>query len=412
MTTVLIIGGAAPAAAGFVRDICDRALAQFRARGVRVVLTDTAENLGAAPELVALADEVYELDYADPVACRLWAARYATRHRVDAVLGYREYAALSVAEVAAALGLKGNPPAAVLRVRTKDVCRGFLAERGFPQPAVRLCARLSEARDFLASRAGRAAVVKPRSGSSSEGVTLVTEEAQLPGAWEAAGGCTASILIEEFVRGPEFSVEGIFASGIPHVLAVTAKRTEPGTFVEAGHVMPAPLPARDTERIARDVRGAVSALGLKAGHFHAECWLTEQGVVLGEVHARQGGDWIHALLEWVHPGFELYGAWLDDLLGAAPPPPGKPLRGGAVRFLFAPEGRVAAVPDLAPLRADARVLAAEVALAEGDIVPPVSSNLDRHGVLVVGAHTAPQAERLCASLLPRAEVLPAVPACA
>lgn len=403
MTTVLVIGGAAPRESGFVRDICDRAMAQFRARGARVVLTDTKENLAAAPELAALAAEVHELDFADASACREWAIAYARHAPVDAVVGFREYAAVSVAEVAAALGLPGNPPEAVRRVRTKDECRTHLRRHGLRQPELRLCGSEQEAAEFLRDH-GPEVVVKPRRGSSSEGVRRVSDPAAMAAAFEAARDAEGLALVEEFVSGPEFSVEGIFVGGDPHVLAVTRKQLAPGAFVEMGHTMPASISRAEEADVVFTVARALRVLGLERGHFHVECWITDSSVVLGEVHARQGGDWIHAMLEWCHPGLDIYGSWLDDLLGAPRAVSPRPIRGAAVRFLIPAPGVVTAVEGWSELASHPAVLAAACTLGPGTRVEPVSSNLDRHGAFLVGAEGAAEADELAEQLLGRLRI--------
>ncbi|MFD3682307.1 ATP-grasp domain-containing protein [Streptomyces sp. NPDC058613] len=400
MTTVLVIGGAAPRESGFVRDICERAMDQFLARNVTVILTDTKENLEAAPELVARAAQSHELDFSDAEACRDWATEFARHTLVDAVVGFREYAAVSVAEVAAALGLPGNPPEAVRRVRTKDECREFLRRHGLRQPKLALCATKEEAAAFLAAH-GPEVVVKPRRGSSSEGVRRVSDPSAVAAAFDEALDAEGLVLVEEFVHGAEFSVEGIFEVGVPHVLAVTRKQLTPVGFVECGHVMPAPLPPAAEAEVRDTVVRALGILGLERGHFHIECWITDSGVVLGEVHARQPGDWLHAMLEWIHPGLELYGRWIDDLLGlpATTAVPIHPARGAAARFLIPPTGVVRSVRGWDELTAHPALLAASCALSAGSAVRPVSSNLDRYGAVVVGTDDAATAESLAEQLL-------------
>ncbi|MFJ2111363.1 MULTISPECIES: ATP-grasp domain-containing protein [unclassified Streptomyces] len=400
MTTVLVIGGAAPKESGFVRDICERAMDQFLARNVTVILTDTKENLAAAPELVGRAAASHELDFADAAACRDWATAFNRHTPVDAVVGFREYAVVSVAEVASALGLAGNPPEAVRRVRTKDECREFLREHGLRQPELTLCATEREALEFLAAH-GPEVVVKPRRGSSSEGVRKVSDPTAMATAFVEALDAEGLVLVEEFVHGTEFSVEGIFEAGVPNVLAVTRKHLAAEGFVEIGHVMPAPLPGAVEGEVRATVIRALGILGLGRGHFHVECWVTDSGVVLGEVHARQPGDWLHAMLEWIHPGLELYGRWLDDLLSvpAATALPLRPARGAAARFLAPPPGVVQAVHGWDELSAHPSLLASSCALSPGSTVQPVRSNLERSAAVVVGTEDAVTAESLAARLL-------------
>ncbi|OLZ67847.1 hypothetical protein AV521_23515 [Streptomyces sp. IMTB 2501] len=401
MTTTLIIGGAAGAATGYVHDICARALAQLRARGSRIVLTDLPENLAAAPELTQLADDIAELDFTDAESCVAWATAYAERHRIDAVLAFREYAVVAAAEVAAALGLPGNPPEAVRTVRLKDVCRERLRELGFRQPQLRLCRSAREAADFH-REVGGTVIIKPRSGSSSEGVQQVEDPRRMAAAFSESCDAEGVALVETFVGGPEFSVEGLIAGGRPRVLAVTAKQVLPVSFVECGHTMPAPIGPEVTEAITVEVVGALTALGLRHGPFHVECWLTGEGVVLGELHVRQGGDWIHAMTEWVNPGLELYGSWFDDLLGRPVTLPEAPTRGAAARFVTLPSGTVSSVTGWSDIASHPDVHTADLAVAPGATLHPTTSNLERHGVFVVGtpdpSDAGPLADKLLAGL--------------
>jgi biotin carboxylase len=401
VTTTLVIGGVAPRSAGYGYDISHRALDQLRRRGTRIVLTDRQANLDAVPELVELADEAVALDFADVAACAAWAREQP--RRFDAVVGFREYAVESVAACAEILGVVGNTLATVERVRTKDRCREHLRRHGYRQPRVVVCERPADAEELLA-QAGRV-VVKPRAKSNSEGVSVVTAAGDLPAAFAAAGAHEAPVLAETWVEGEELSVEGLVVAATPVVLAVTRKHLAPGTFIEVGHTMPAELDPVAGREVEDAVTGALTALGVRTGPFHVELWVGPDGVTLGEVHVRQGGDWIHAMLEWCRPGLELYGCWLDDLLGERPELP-PATRGAAARFLVPPPGTVGAVRGWDRIAAAPGVLAAECAIAPGETYGVAVSNVDRRGSVVVGAGDAAGAAALADALVASLEVEP------
>ncbi|MEV0224557.1 ATP-grasp domain-containing protein [Streptomyces sp. NPDC050704] len=391
--TLLLVGGARGASLGV--DMVVRALAQARARGLRTHVTSRADALAAAPEAVEAADAVSVVDHGAPGETAAWAVRETAQGaRFDVVLALQEMAQVAAAETAEALGLFGNPAAAVRRIRTKDACRRALAEAGFAQPKVRLCEDAAAAREFLARSRGPW-IVKPRDAMGSLGVSLVTGPAKLPAAMELLPD-NRPFLVEEFVDGPEFSVEGMFLGGAPKVLAITAKeKVPPPYFVEVGHVLPAGLPERVRAEVERQVRGALRALDLRAGAFHVECWLTADGVVIGEVHGRCGGDWIHRMLEYVVPGLDLFGVLCDDLLrrgrGAGAPATLEPVRAAAVRYLVPPPGRVVSIDGWERVRAQPDVLHAELTVAEGDVIRPVQRSGDRAGFVLVGAPNASRA---------------------
>ncbi|MBT2508566.1 ATP-grasp domain-containing protein [Streptomyces sp. ISL-98] len=407
---LLLIGGGG--AMTLSVDVAVQALEQARARGLRTHVTNLGDTLAATPAVTAAAGGASAVDFTRPGDTADWAAaRAATGERPAVVFGVREMAQEAVAETAQALALPGNPPAAVRRIRTKDACRAALAAAGFRQPAVRLCADEAEARAFLAGSAGPW-VVKPRDGADSAGVRKVTGADDLPAALAQLPDREAPFLVEEFVEGAEFSVEGVFVGGTPRVLAVTAKeKLAPPYFVEIGHVLPADLPEDTRREIEETVIAALTALELRFGLFHVELWLTADGIVLGEVHARIGGGWIHRMLPHALPGLELYGTVYDDVLGRPVQLPAA-TRAAATRYFSPPAGRVTAVEGWDEVRSHPSVLHAELHVAPGDVVSGFRSGGDRVGAVVVGADTPPEARELARRLVDsvRFTIEPAEPA--
>ncbi|MFD5511672.1 ATP-grasp domain-containing protein [Streptomyces sp. NPDC127051] len=407
---LLLIGGGG--AMTLSVDVAVQALEQARSRGLGTHVTNLADTLAATPEVTAAADGATAVDFTRPGETADWAAARAASGDTPAVVfGVREMAQVAVAETAERLGLPGNPPAAVRRIRTKDACREALAAAGFRQPAVRLCHGEADALAFLAATPGPW-VVKPRDGADSAGVRKVTGPADLRAALDRLPDPEAPFLVEEFVQGEEFSVEGIFLGGAPRVLAVTAKeKLAPPYFVEIGHVLPAALPQDTRQEIEDTVRAALTALDLRFGLFHVELWLTAEGIVLGEVHARIGGGWIHRMLPHARAGLEPYGAVYDDALGRSVELPAL-TRAAATRYFAPPAGRVTAVEGWAEVAAHPAVLHAELRLAPGDTVSGFRSGGDRVGAVVVGADTPEEARELARALVDsvRITVEPPAPA--
>ncbi|QUQ63817.1 ATP-grasp domain-containing protein [Kutzneria sp. CA-103260] len=379
--TLLVLGCASVTPHG--RDQMRRLSDQARRRGVHVLGADTAANLAKA-DLIGLVGETVAVDVHSPAAVREWAA---TRVDVGAVLTFREMCVESVAAAASALGIAGNAPDVVHTIRTKDLCREALRSWGFRQPECAVVVDADEARAFLARTRGPW-VVKPRDGMGSVGVSLVDSVDALPAAL-ALLPAGVPFLVETFVTGREFSAEGLFIGGRPTVLALTAKTTGAG-FVETGHRMPADL---DDALARAEVERAVTAVGLTHGVFHVEFWVDGTDVVLGEVHARPGGDFIHAMVEHVRPGLELYGALMDDLFGEPPLDLPAVTAAAGVEFLVLPPGEVLSIRGWDDVLADPAVIAADLSVRPGDVIGPVRGSADRHGVLVVGGPTAAAVER-------------------
>lgn len=395
--TVLFLGGSPPAGHG--ADMMARAIREAHSRSLSVHVTDRQAALDAAPGLVGLADQVSVLDFTEPNRCAAWVRGLRdTDECPDLVLSPREYAQVAVAEINDALGLLGNSTDIILRIRNKDNCRRWLRSAAFAQPDLAVCAAVADAREFVRVTTGPW-ILKPRDAMGSLGVSLVRDKSDLEAAVSALPG-PGPFLIEEFVHGAEYSVEGIFLGGQPHVLAVTEKRIlGPTKFVEVGHVLPAPLAERRSGRIKAEVCRALRALGMGFGVFHVELWWTPSGPVLGEVHGRPGGDWIHLLLSHAIPGLDLFGLVYDDFLGS--PTLSEQLtstRAAAVRFLVPPPGRIISITGFEQAAAHPAVLHASCDVAVGQLIGPLKESFDRGGVIAVGANTAAEADRLAIEL--------------
>ncbi len=391
---LLVLGCASPTPHG--QDQMRRLTEQASRRGITVVGTDTRANLEASQGPLGI--ERLELEVGDAHSCRNWAR---TAPPVDAVLTFREKCVASVAAVSDELGLAGNAPEAVRVIRNKDLCREALRKAGLPQPRVRLVERPEEASAFINGTGPGPWVVKPRDGMGSEGVSLVRSADDLPGALARLTE-QRPFLVEEFVEGPEFSAEGVMLEGHPWVLAITEKKVG-SSFVEIGHRMPARVKEEETARA--EVGRALEAVGITHGVFHVEFWLSRGRCVLGEIHARPGGDFIHAMVEHVRPGAELYGMLMDDLLGRATVSPTlTPTRAAGTDYLVLPPGRVGAVSGWDEAASMPSVLAAQLSVDVGQEIVAVDSSASRHGLVVVGADDHDQVESLLSKVAEKVRV--------
>ncbi|WP_338675181.1 ATP-grasp domain-containing protein [Streptomyces sp. SCSIO 30461] len=203
------------------------------------------------------------------------------------------------AVIAEALGLSAHSPVTVSLVHDKEAMRVRLREAGVDSTNSTRAADLDELHTFV-KQYGLPCVVKPISSSGSAGVTKVMHESELADAFARAGGSylglsNTGVLAEEFLDGPQFSVEAFSELGEHQVVVITRKFSEPETFVELGHVSPAELPADLCEEIHAYVGGVLDALGVEFGPTHTEVVLGEEGPRLIETHVRMGGDQIPAL---------------------------------------------------------------------------------------------------------------------
>jgi len=115
------------------------------------------------------------------------------------------------------------------------------------------------------------------------------------------------LLVESFIPGPEFAVEGVLTGGILQVFAIFDKPDpmEGPFFEETIYVTPSRESAEIQREIERTVAAGAAALGLRHGPVHAECRVNESGVHLLEVAARPIGGLCSKALRFVSPGGEV-----------------------------------------------------------------------------------------------------------
>jgi hypothetical protein len=382
---LLVVGSTQQTSWG--RDQLVRTAEQARLRGLGLVGMDLAArhaSAGGASGANALFDELVAADVDDAAAC---VRAVEGRDDISAVLTIRELSVASVAAIARALGLRGNDPTVIERIRDKEQCRSWLRERGFAQPSTRLCACEDEAAEFMRQSGDGPWIVKPREGLASIGVSCVRGRDELAAAIDPLDR-DRRFLIETFVEGEEISAEGVMLGGRPRVLALTRKTLDSsGGFIAARQCQPPGLADAVAMHACDTVACAVEVVGLTHGHFHVELWLTHDGVVLGEMHARSAGDFIHLMVEETHPQLSMYGALIDDLLERPatelPPPSGA----AGVTFLPFPSGTITAIDGWEAIRDHERVVACDLQVAVGDTIPETVGTFDRPAVIVVSAPT-------------------------
>ena len=393
--TFLVLGGGGPN--GHAADWSRRIVAAAHANGYRLHVADLAENLVSVPPDDAVLG-LHAVDYRDVGACLALAESLDPGDGTFAVVGFREFSQLSVATAARAVGSTWNPPDVVALVRDKHACRDRLRSLGFRQPACHLFDDAWEVAAFVGQRHGRW-VVKPRDAFGSEGVTAVMapDDPGLPAAIDWAFSFSSHVIVEEFVSGPEFSAEGIVLDGRPHLLGVTEKTTTtPPFFVEVGHVMPPANAELDEAEVAQTVCAAVRGVRLRHSQFHVEFWLTDRGLVLGEIHGRGGGDWIHLLVGHRRPGLDVFEAILHSTAGRPVRIPDvQHGRAAAVVALGAPgPGRVIAVDGVSEALSRPDCLAVDILVKAGDEVgSDLVDSFSRVGLVVAGGVDPHQARQ-------------------
>ena len=277
-------------------------------------------------------------------------------------------------------------------------------------------------REFVEAH-GLPIIVKPVRESGSLGVFRVRDRADMDvvaeryrslddGHWVMGDLSDAEsfdeFLMEEFLDGPEISVETLSFDGRHVVVAVTDKEVGGSRFVEIGHSQPSACSAETLREVTRLVTEFLDAVGLRNGPGHTEVKLTSRGPRIVESHNRIGGDRINDLAEIAY-GVDMERYALGAGFGLVEPLTTSPeARGGAaVRFLTPEPGRVVEVTGVDAVRADPAFVDLQLKVGPGDVVPPLTWNEDKVGHVVARGTTATEAiahgRRLAAAIHVRTE---------
>ncbi|QRO82727.1 ATP-grasp domain-containing protein [Corynebacterium glucuronolyticum] len=231
-------------------------------------------------------------------------------------------------------------------------------------------------------------VTKPVDSSGSRGVQVVENFEQLKNAidYSSKQSRLGMVLVEEFLDGPEVSVEMLVIDGHAHVLVITDKVTSgPPNFVESAHFQPSQLEPEIKEKIEQLSKQAVEALEITTGAVHAEIIVTPRGPKMVEVGARMGGDRIGSHMVELSTGINMTRAVIQLAFGQKPDIELRTPRYVAHRFLRANPGQVVRIDGVIQAREIPGVQEVFINRSVGSRQPETRSSGDRPGsVLVAG----------------------------
>ncbi|MGH4033641.1 ATP-grasp domain-containing protein [Actinomycetota bacterium Odt1-20B] len=378
-TRVAVIGGQA--------DIL-RAAASY---GLDTVLFHAPGKAG--PESAKLCERVVDVDLLDEEAIAAEVRKAHAERPFRRVLTLTEPGLVPAARLNAELGLGGNSPRTAVLLKDKSAMRGLLDSVGLSPVRHRMVRGAAQLAAFVAGLGGPAIVKPPDHGGSAD-VHRVEGPADAARVWrEVERGGRGRMLAEEYLEGPEVSLEAFSYEGRHTVVAITDKLLGP-RFIEFGQAVPAALTPQLAAECTELTERLLDFVGLTEGPTHTELKLTPAGPRILESHNRTGGDSIPELVRLTY-GVDLIRLAVGVPLGltawdhTAPPPVG----GAAVRFIAAEPGTVTAVEVPRTLRDGVSL---DLKAEPGLVVPPLTWSVDRVcGEVVATGRSAAEAVGRC-----------------
>ncbi len=373
MKRILILG------AGLMQG---RAIIAAKKKGWHVTAIDGNPSAACAKD----ADAFFVLDLKESGKIADFALSLKRSEGLDGVFTCATDFSYSVACAAEKCGLPSHSPKAAFAASNKAEMRRLFAEVGVPSPAFAVImpekahSALEEAHT---AGVGFPAVVKPCDNMGARGCKKVYFPAELEHAVEDAArfSRTGTVIIEEYLEGPEFSVEALVFDGEFHETGFADRHIYfPPYFIEMGHTIPSVLPTTEKERVLEVFKAGVKALGLSYGAVKGDIKLTSKGPAIGEIAGRLSGGYMSG---WTYPyssGVELTAAALDLCVGIRPAAL-KPLceRVAAERAWISVPGKIASIYGLEAAKALPLVRDVFPRKKEGERVVFPQNNVEKCG---------------------------------
>ena len=242
------------------------------------------------------------------------------RHgKIDRIVGILEMIMVQLAEARAHFGVRGTGPEVAELFRDKALMKAKLAAAGLPVAKNRLVHSVGEAESF-AKDTGFPLVLKPPAGMGAKATYRVDTPESLRGALTGMGvNPRQPVLVEEFLKGREFSFETITLGGKPRTYSIshylpTCLEVLENDWIQWVCLLPREIEGPEYDGARAIGKAAIEALGLDDGATHMEWFQRPDGsLAIGEIAQRPPGANITPMIGHVH-GIDPYRAWARSVV--------------------------------------------------------------------------------------------------
>ena len=303
----------------------------------------------------------------------------------------------TVAAVAKEMNLVGIDEQTAINATNKYEMRKALEKEGVPIPLFYKVSTEEELIECISHFCGKF-ITKPADNSGSRGIYLVDNKAKAIEAfrYSKANSRNGDVVVEEFMEGPEVSVETLTIDGVCHVIQITDKLTTGAPhFVEMGHSQPSQLSSDIQDKIKEVAIVANRAIGIMNGPSHTEIIVTKDGPKIVELGARLGGDCITTHLVPLSTGVNMVECCIKIALGEKPNYEKVFDKASAIRYLKQHKGVINGVFGVEDAKCVKGIKDIFVDASVGKEVSNVNNSSSRIGFVIAQANTAEVAIKNC-----------------
>lgn len=370
------------------------AIQKAKEMGLQIVAVDMNPDALGFKEEGVIREVVSTIDIPAVVEC-------AKKHRIDGIMTLASDAPMrTVAAVSKELGLVGITEETALKATNKACMREALKQYGVPIPEFY---KVSNREEYSAAVAKFKApfIVKPTDNSGSRGIIKIddiTNEKLIFEAYDYSKSSSRNgdVIVEEYMNGPEVSVETLTVNGECYVIQITDKITTGAPhFVEMGHTQPSQLDEETQLRISEVAKLANKAVGITNGPSHTEIIVTKDGPKIVELGARLGGDCITTHLVPLSTGVDMVECCIKIALGEKPSFEKSINLGSAIRYIKTEIGTINSIDGLNDAEQIEGVRQISIVYGVGEKAVEITSSLNRIGFVIAQSDTAEKASACC-----------------
>lgn len=334
----------------------------------------------------------------------------AKKHKIDGIMTLAtDMPMRTVAAVAKEMNLIGIDEETALKATNKAEMRKALELNNVPIPKFFVVRNKDEYKEAV-KQFTVPFIVKPADSSGSRGIYEVKDLTNQELINEAYDYCRpfskiGDVVVEEYMDGPEVSVETLTVDGLCHVIQITDKLTTGAPhYVEMGHSQPTQFCKEISDKIADVAKAANKAIGITNGPSHTEIIVTSDGPKIVELGARLGGDNITTHLVPLSTGVNMVECCINIALGIKPNLEPKWEKGSAIRYFEQHEGIIKKITGIDEAKQMTGIKQISIVHGVGEKITEVMSSGERMGFVIASGNTAVNAIDNCNKALKRMEI--------
>lgn len=341
--------------------------------------------------------------------------KYCYKNNIDAVMSDEcDIATNVVSKLNSLLGSRYLPNNISTLFTNKFYMRKFCEKFDFNTVPYALCFTREDALDFFYSQKSTL-IMKPLDSNASHGVFIIKSEDDIKRHFKESkkySRVTPSVLLEKYIEGKEFTVDGIMTNDGHTSLAVSMKKHyEHNQNVARFLLFEQRSLEYDYDFLRQYNDKLINSTGLSFGLTHVEYKFCEGKYYLIEMAARGGGNLISASIVPYMSGVDNYDVWIKTCLNKNY---NKEIslnidneKTAILKFLDLKNkcGKVKHIYGLDYLHNEAKITNFELSFKEGDYIQEPSNDSARLGYYIAFANSMPDLNNIISNVAAKLKII-------